>query len=244
MAKKVTIKARVAIGGKPVDLKMTVPAGPVAPGELLPLYRAVAERVVSSGVEKAGGRVSCRKGCGACCRQLVPISRLEARHLAALVEAMPEPRRSEVLGRFDRIVEVTREAGLLDELRAVGREPMDVAALALRYFRLGLPCPFLEAESCSIHPERPVACREYLVQSDPADCAEPDSGRVQGIPMPGKVSRVLERLEGGVPEGLSPSLPMPLALEWAAEHPEPDPECVRPGPDLLQTFFARLARLS
>ncbi|HEY5241787.1 MAG TPA: YkgJ family cysteine cluster protein [Polyangiaceae bacterium] len=28
-------------------------------------------------------------------------------------------------------------------------------------------CPFLEEESCSIHPDRPPICREYLVTSSP-----------------------------------------------------------------------------
>jgi hypothetical protein len=35
----------------------------------------------------------------------------------------------------------------------------------VRYFLQGVACPFLEAESCGIHPDRPLACREYLVTS-------------------------------------------------------------------------------
>ena len=43
-------------------------------------------------------------------------------------------------------------------MRILGRE----------YFQLGIPCPFLEEESCSIYHDRPITCREYLVTSPPA----------------------------------------------------------------------------
>ena len=49
--------------------------------------------VVGVAVEDAvaeGETISCKKGCGACCRQLVPISQVEARRIRDLVEAMPE----------------------------------------------------------------------------------------------------------------------------------------------------------
>jgi Fe-S-cluster containining protein len=36
-----------------------------------------------------------------------------------------------------------------------------------------MPCPFLEDESCSIHPDRPLVCREYLVTSPAELCAGP-----------------------------------------------------------------------
>ena len=49
---------------------------------------------------EAGKAISCHKGCGACCRQLVPISRTEGERLVTLVDAMPEPRRAAVLARF------------------------------------------------------------------------------------------------------------------------------------------------
>lgn len=46
----------------------------------------------------AGGRVvSCRKGCGACCRQLVPLAWSEAYQPGELVNALPEPRRTDCL---------------------------------------------------------------------------------------------------------------------------------------------------
>ncbi len=47
---------------------------------------------------------------------------------------------------------------------------------ARRYFHLGIACPFLEDESCSIHADRPISCREYLVTSPAVNCADPKPG--------------------------------------------------------------------
>lgn len=41
----------------------------------------------------------------------------------------------------------------------------------MAYFGLDLPCPLLADGVCSIRDDRPLACREYLVTSDPAHCA-------------------------------------------------------------------------
>src|SRR5690242_18948816 len=45
--------------------------------------------------------VSCRKGCGACCRTVVPLSAPEAWFLADLVAGVKEPRRSEILENLE-----------------------------------------------------------------------------------------------------------------------------------------------
>ena len=72
---------------------MSVPAGPTRLVELLPLVQHLANTVVAAAVEdvvEQGESISCKKGCGACCRQLVPISQVEARRIRDLVEEMPE----------------------------------------------------------------------------------------------------------------------------------------------------------
>ena len=69
-----------------------------------------------------------------------------------------------------------RDAGLADAfLQRVDALGAD-AARALAHatcFKLGLACPFLDEDACSIHPQRPFVCRQYLVTSDPALCADP-----------------------------------------------------------------------
>ena len=83
--------------------RVTVPAGPTHVSELLPVARALSDAVVREtcqAVEATGAKISCKKGCGACCRNLVAISEVEARRIGALVESLPETRRETVRARF------------------------------------------------------------------------------------------------------------------------------------------------
>src|SRR5438105_2241902 len=162
-----TVEVDFAVAGERVHGQIPVPTGPTAPRELLPVFRAVAEMIVELGVAAAAERgeaVSCRAGCGACCRQLVPITPVEARVLAELIDRLPDARRAVVEGRFQAAAERLAAAGLLEKLEHPERFPdRDLHQLGLDYFQQGIACPFLEEESCSIYEERPIACREYLV---------------------------------------------------------------------------------
>src|SRR5262249_22809383 len=99
---------------------MSVPAEPARPIKFLPLFQSVTDGVVgiaTGEAEKEGLTVSCSKGCGACCRQLVPISVTEARRLHQLIQEMPEPRKSEIRRRFAAGRERVECTGLLEELK-------------------------------------------------------------------------------------------------------------------------------
>ena len=77
----VTLNAVLSLGDDKVRVGFTVPTRPVPLSEFLPIFRSMAEAVVGravQAVEKEGKTISCRKGCGACCRQLVPITEIEA----------------------------------------------------------------------------------------------------------------------------------------------------------------------
>jgi len=230
------------IDGERFEALITVPAGPTTPSRLLPTFRALAEAVVGVGVETAardGRTVSCAKGCGACCRQLVPISGAEAAAIREVIDRMPGDRRAEVEGRFERAAARLAEAGFLERLR--GTSPLDPSAyeqFGLDYFRLGIPCPFLEDEACSIYEDRPIVCREYLVTSDPVHCARPTKETVRCVEVPGLVSKALGRLEMWLGPPRRPWVPLVLAPEWAAAHPEPPP--VRTGPELVSQLVRHL----
>ena len=239
-----SVNVRFAISGRRVELEAEAPDGPTPPAALLPLFRAVAEQVVRFAVDDAravGQEVSCRAGCGACCRQLVPVSPTEARLLADLLDSLPEARRALLGERFAEARTKLAEAGLLERLEHPDRFPdADLHELGLDYFAAGVACPFLEDESCSIYAERPIACREYLVTSPPERCARPAQGGVEMLRLSGKASHAASRLEEGSPGGrFIPWVPLVLAPEWAAAHPEPPP--LRSGPELLREFFSRLA---
>ena len=165
----VTVSVELKVAGRNLGGRFPVPEGPTSRGSLLPIFRSLADKLVRIAVEDAGARgepVSCGAGCGACCRQLVPISEIEARQLRDLVDGMPVGRRAEIQERFAVSRQRLAEGGLLEKLEHPERFPDQAfRTLAVEYLGQGIACPFLEAESSSIHPDRPIACREYLVST-------------------------------------------------------------------------------
>lgn len=222
---RVDVRVEMTVWGSQVEMEASLPAGPVRLESLLPVFQKLADGLVGLAVDRAsaeGRTVSCRKGCGACCRQLVPISEVEARRIGRLVDELPEPRRGEIRARFARARERLAEAGLLARLEVRDSfEKDEVSSFGLAYFRTGIPCPFLEEESCSIHPDRPISCREYLVTSPAVHCADPKPGIIDQVELPGKVWTALARADSsGPPARFIPWVPLVLAPDWAAAHPD------------------------
>ncbi|MFI4974318.1 MAG: YkgJ family cysteine cluster protein [Caulobacterales bacterium] len=227
----------VVIDDEPVELELIVQAEPVSMDEVLPIFQGLSDLFVARGVAKAeaeGRTVSCRAGCGACCRQLVPISEPEARGLARLVEAMPEPRRSQVRARFEAALSALAPTGLLE--RALDPAQGEAHQLGMTYFAQGVACPFLEDEACSIHPDRPLACREYLVTSPARNCQAPDSASIEKVRLAGDPSVAL--LKAGRADTQNGWLPLVLALRFVAEAPPPRRD--RTGPEILSDVIGRL----
>jgi Fe-S-cluster containining protein len=241
----VTLNAVLSLGDEKVRAGITVPTRAVPLDEFLPIFRSLAEAVVGravQAVEKEGKTVSCRKGCGACCRQLVPLTEIEARQIRDLVDNLPEPRRSEIRARFAEARRRLEGTPVLEKLLNPDRftdGDLKAVDLGLDYFRLGIACPFLEDESCSIHPDRPIKCREYLVTSPAEHCADPSRETVQVVPLSGKVSTAVTLM--GVEPGrrFTRWVPLILALEWAADHSD-DHLPLHTGPEWLSEFLGRL----
>ena len=237
-----SVSLNVSLGGKDFSLSFvaTVPKGPTHANELYPLARAISDAVVGETcrtLEEAGTSISCAKGCGACCRNLVAVSELEARRIAALVEAMPEPRRSTVQARFESALEQLAEAGLLDALRNTrAMTHVEYNAIVGSYFEAQVACPFLEDESCSIHLDRPITCREYLVTSAPEHCSVPGSEGVEHVQLPLRTFNAVARWQAsGTADVLESWVPLTLAPEWSANHQESPPP--KPGPELLKDLL-------
>jgi Fe-S-cluster containining protein len=241
------VRARVEITLSGVEFKteVPIPRGPARSRDLFPVVRAFTGAIAeaSEGMARAQGRsISCRAGCGACCRQLVPLATSEVHHLRALVDNLPEPRRSEVRGRFAAAVARLRDAGMLEALGNPGsHDEATMERITDDYFRLGIACPFLERESCSIHAERPIICREYLVISPAQHCAETDQKRTERLPLAGRPSIALMRLDDAGESAQPQWIPLTLALEATATPPEAEPV---PGPELFGRFLERLRETS
>jgi Fe-S-cluster containining protein len=237
-----TIPVELTVFGGTLKAGIPVPTRPVSTREMVTVFRAVAEAVIHLSVRAAqetGRSVSCRAGCGACCRQLVPISQTEAAMILDLIEAMPEPRRTTVRRRFEDAKNTLVAAGLRDALLAPQLQPAErMRGISIEYFQLGLSCPFLEDESCSIHPERPIICREYLVSSPAENCATLEN--IDGIKLPQRASLALSRMTSGPGETFTRTIPLPLLYEWAKTAPaEP---VKRTGPEQMNEFLANLSR--
>jgi Fe-S-cluster containining protein len=237
------VPVELTILGARIRGEAKVPAAAVALEELLPVFRMVTDAVVKisvKAVEQHGKSISCCKGCGACCRQPVPVSLPEARRLAALVEAMPEPRRSDVRAVFVEIERRVDEAGLMGAF--LDPDPMvkeEFERAPMEYFRMGMGCPFLVEDSCGIYEERPLVCREYLVTSPAAYCSAPDE-RVEVLRMPLKASEALARLEGTEGKRYVKQIPLGLSLKWCRENAAPIEE--RRAAAVVTEFIGHLER--
>src|SRR5713226_572920 len=115
---------------------------------------------------KPEDRPACRRGCAACCHQLVPLTTLEAQRIAQYVSRLPRAERRDLGKAVDRQQQrfsawaAARPAGGIQD-RAVN----------LDYLRQRIPCPFLGPENeCRIYPVRPIICRGHHALGSNANC--------------------------------------------------------------------------
>jgi Fe-S-cluster containining protein len=208
-----------------VQARLELPRGPMRLAEFAEALLPLASEVSSMGERIAGRmgeKVSCRKGCGACCRQLVPVSPAEAYMIADLVDSVAEPYQSRIRDRFAKVEEYLKSKGMLDRLNALherDRADDEHKSVAREYFFLGVPCPFLQDESCAIHEFRPAICREYLVTSPAENCKNPFANPIRKLPVSLKLTEALVRLSADLMGGEPRAVPLPLALTWVANHP-------------------------
>ena len=207
-----------------IEAKINLPLGPerlvVLAFKMLAISSEVAD-MAARAAEKLGLKASCKKGCGACCCQLVPLSPPEAAMIFEFVESMPDPQKSEVRTRFSEAIRHLKESGLLEKLNRLQSPLMsdeEYDAITREYFLAQIPCPFLASESCGIHEVRPSMCREYLVNSPAENCKNPGSGRVNRLPISLRLSEALARTWASITKEHVQVVPLILALEWTKEN--------------------------
>jgi Fe-S-cluster containining protein len=222
-------KIHLEVLGHDRELALRVRTGAARLRDLLPIAAEISRQVTAIAVTDAvagGAQIPCKVGCAACCRQLVPISAIEARHLADVVDAMPPKRRRAVRRRFAEAVQRMEQIGLLDPADPRGRHALRGTAMAgesswdnvsRRYFAAQIPCPLLEDESCGVYADRPLICREYHVVTPPALCGE-FAGGARTVPRPARMSEALADAANAVAGTDLPSIPLALALEWSEVH--------------------------
>lgn len=214
----------------PFDLRLKTPVGRVGGRVLLPERMRLGElawsllqlddqliaQAVRFDLRNHDRAISCARGCGACCRQLVPISPPEAFMIADLVASFPVERRGAVLDRMASIRARLDALGFNEKFRTE-----HFKAVAVEYFRLGESCPFLEDEACTIHGDRPFVCREFLVTTPAALCGDiVHFGAVRAVPLSVRMTDAMSRLTGELFGNEATAIPLVGAVEWAIEHRE------------------------
>ncbi|HZP03623.1 MAG TPA: YkgJ family cysteine cluster protein [Terracidiphilus sp.] len=246
-----TVKATFSlpIGGVYLQASAQLPAGQTTLTQLLPVIQNLENVILGKVAEEAaegGSPISCRAGCGACCRQMVPVSLFEAEALTDWIRSLPEERQKELAERFHHALSGLRDAGVIDKILRDEwvLEEGRTTQLAVDYFHAHVACPFLENESCSIHPIRPLACREYLVVSPPALCEDPSIHDINGVQLPLKLSRVLHSFGQDLEHDPRGWIPLVFLLAWGRSGARPGDYVAGTGEEVLRKFLERLHKMN
>ena len=209
-----------------LQAEISVPTSFIPVSDIVPLMRSLGEEALKleeAKAQRAGQTVSCQKGCGACCRVMVPVSPPEAFVLKNRVEQLPAAHRDRIRRRLSAVKDTLNEAGLLGRLVQLSEtrtqlSDEDMEPINQAYYAQRLPCVFLEDESCSIYEFRPAACREYLVTSPATFCQDMTDPAVKPISIPFRIATVLSLMWAKLAGGPARLIPLPIALDWAARH--------------------------
>jgi Fe-S-cluster containining protein len=241
----VSVQFAVGIGDGKFTATAIVPAGQTNLTQILPVIQSLENSLiegVTAQLAEAGRAISCRAGCGACCRQMVTLSIFEAEELAAWIRSLPELRQKELEQRFHQALTKLAAAGLIDRLVNEDwfAETDSARKLALDYLYERVPCPFLEDESCSIHPIRPLICREYMVTSPPEHCFDPATLKAVPVRLPLYFSRVLNAIGAELEHDARGWIPLVFLFAWMKAGVHPGEAVAGPGPQVLYEFVKRL----
>jgi Fe-S-cluster containining protein len=232
-----------------ITTEVSVPTQFVPVTAIVPLLRSLgsqAQQLEEDRAREKGESVSCRKGCAACCRMLVPLSVPEVFALEASIERLPEDQRLHIHARLKVAKDWLQKSDLWDRLQAVSEAVTastdeTLEPLNQEYYALRMPCPFLEEEQCGIYEDRPAACRELLVTSPAELCQDLTDSRIRPIPLALRISTALGLLWAEL-TGTPPRLvPLPVAIDWATRH-RADRERAWPGTDLFDKALDKLWR--
>ncbi len=172
--------------------------------EALELARSFVDDDAQVQLANTENPVTCSAGCSQCCNQAVPVSAAEVRAIRSFIDAQDMGRRTELEGRISKTVDALQNVNLGGPVPAVGHD--ERTGFVDRYFKAAIRCPMLDADgTCGVRPVRPLACREYLVASDPVHCQSLGSTQIVRLqskrdPIAGfrKVSSAFDEPEVGV----------------------------------------------
>jgi len=227
----------------PLCGRVAIERGPMRLAELVPQAIQLADALVRRAIKheaREGRAVSCRRGCAACCRHPVPLSMPEIFFVADRVSGLREGEREARVARFRAAESELAQLGLLPVWLGADYDDARAYDAALELLRRRIDCPFLDAESCAVHVERPLRCREYSVTSPAAWCADSEHHAVRPVPIGTPLSAPLAQLAAELTGAPVRLVPLALALRFAEQHRDLAARAW-PGPDLFEGFLNHLA---
>ena len=242
-----TVKFALKVQNANIEVSAELPEGQVRPGVLLPMVQGMANLLAdltARSAESMGRKVSCREGCSACCYHPVPITPVEARMLAEWIEGQSEDRRAELRERFQRTAAKLEDAGIARSVRDLSGRVVAGALheMGLKYFALGVPCPFLENDRCCAYEVRPLRCREYMVVSPAENCREPELKETVSVLPPVLLSQILNQWDTSGDEQPEELILLAMLDEWVQRHPVEEDRAHRTSPELLKEFLHKFAK--
>jgi Fe-S-cluster containining protein len=244
-AETVTVEFSIGLREGTFKASAVVPAGQTNLTQILPVLQAMDDSQiagVASQLSQIGRTISCKAGCGACCRQMVPLSIFEAEALTTWIRSLPQARQQELERRFDEALRKFAASGFIDRLVNEDwfAETESARQLATEYLYHRIPCPFLENESCSIHPIRPLICREYLVTSPAEHCYDPATLKAEPVPLPLRFARALSRVGAKLENHSRGWIPLIFLFAWMKADAHPGDSVSGEGPQVLYEFVKNL----
>jgi len=205
---------------EPVHVVIGVTNEPVRLADIVPLARKMSAKITEIALDSAirnGTEIPCAKGCSACCSYLTPLPVPEAHLLREEIAAMPSLEQMRII---EACISVARHmAGEPAEIPPSHHSEPPPSNSSGWNLDLGLPCPFLRNDLCTIYENRPLVCREYFAIGCRGNCIS-GNGWENRLELPVRMSKVLRRLtaelEGTTPEAVI----LPLAPFWSDENME------------------------
>ena len=243
----VLIESHVPYLGQVAAFRVAVPASPARLQDVAGLARAICDdfvRRIIRGVEDAGGKITCSKGCGACCSSyLVPMTVPEALRLIEELQALDQRERRRLEPLFLKAEQKLAETDLAGQMASL--DPDDPAGTAAQRELAGkwwsenrFPCPLLRGNACGLYRSRPLPCREFLALSDPRCCTtntETRAGR------PFSMHQVVSAWAAEF-EGARPALVLMANLLGWWQHNAERAKLTWPGPILVRRLMELLAQ--
>jgi Fe-S-cluster containining protein len=198
----------------------------VALADIVPLAHTISARIADIVIardRRQGDDIACRKGCAYCCQShLVPLAVPEAFRLKEYIYSRPRDLRDAML----RLC-LLAARDILNEEPAefiVPRTETDsidsfgfLSDLSRWYVGLGVSCPFLSENICTIYENRPSACRDHFVYGSSIACANVDVP-AEPVKMPVPMVEVLGQLAGEFEDNEVEAVILPLTPVWCEQN--------------------------